>query len=242
MLDQDMLNENARKAVEWLQAKTKENPSQVPDYLAAADRFNAKCWTVRRRYLGLTREAKQAHAYQRIISVTQEDVLLEWMILDAQESHPWSREQLRQKVMQMSGGREPSAAWIKSFNKRHKEDMKFCGTSGLDPKRAQAFNQPSISEQFRQYGEAKEKKNYKPENLYNLDEKGVQIGGGRKQTGKKYYIPRNQRSKYKARDGNLELVTVIECCAADGTMLKPGFIFSGTNYEEEWFNVDNEIS
>lgn len=62
------------------------------------------------------------------------------------------------------------------------------------------------------------------------------MGGGRKRTGRKYFTATGDRTKYKARDGNLELVTVIEACCTDGSMLDPGFIFAGTgNYMTEWF-------
>lgn len=92
---------------------------------------------------------------------------------------------------------------------------------------------------------ARERYKYKTKNIYNYDEKGNQIGGGRKRMGKRYYIPRWARAKYKQRDDNLEIVTVIECCSADGVLLKPHFIFHGGKhtedgaiYEYEWFEED----
>ncbi|KIM59046.1 hypothetical protein SCLCIDRAFT_94999, partial [Scleroderma citrinum Foug A] len=46
---------------------------------------------------------------------------------------------------------------------------------------------------------------------------------------------------YKFRSDNLELVTIIECVCADGTSLKPGFVFSGKQFHPEWFQTDPKI-
>ncbi|PSR74652.1 hypothetical protein PHLCEN_2v9668 [Hermanssonia centrifuga] len=79
-------------------------------------------------------------------------------------------------------------------------------------------------------------------NVYNMDEKGLQIGGGRKSTGEKYLFGRLDPSKYKSRDANLELVTIIECVSADGVALVPGFVFQGgSSLEVEWLEVDDRI-
>ncbi|KAJ7710704.1 hypothetical protein B0H17DRAFT_888304, partial [Mycena rosella] len=58
-----------------------------------------------------------------------------------------------------------------------------------------------------------------------MDEKGIQLGGGRKNRGVKYIVSRHARARYRATDSNLELVTVIECISADGFSMKPGFVF-----------------
>lgn len=50
---------------------------------------------------------------------------------------------------------------------------------------------------------------------------------------------REQRSRVKLQSPDLELVTTIECVGADGSILKPGFVFSGKHvlhdkyFEEE---------
>jgi hypothetical protein len=49
------------------------------------------------------------------------------------------------------------------------------------------------------------------ENIYNMDEKGCQRGGERKNSNWKYFVHRLHRPKYRVRSGNLELVTIIEC-------------------------------
>ncbi|KDQ51643.1 hypothetical protein JAAARDRAFT_139901 [Jaapia argillacea MUCL 33604] len=126
--------------------------------------------------------------------------------------------------------------------RRHREVLKFCGTSGLDPKRAQAFNPNVMADYFKKLKAAMDEHQYELGNIYNFDETGMQIGGGRKRTGKKFFIPRSSRARYRKRDGNLELVTVVECACADGTMLEPGFIFQGKMWDRGWVKNHPDIS
>ena len=47
----------------------------------------------------------------------------------------------------------------------------------------------------------------------------------------------------RLRSVNLELVTTVECVAADGGHIAPGIIFEGKHqYEQAWFEVDPKIS
>ncbi|KAE9386202.1 hypothetical protein BT96DRAFT_743431, partial [Gymnopus androsaceus JB14] len=80
------------------------------------------------------------------------------------------------------------------------------------------------------------------ENVYNMDEKGVQMGGGRKNSQEKFFFSREDRMMYRQKGDSLELITIIDCVCADGTApIKPGFVFAGATKFEEWFEVDNEI-
>ena len=61
-------------------------------------------------------------------------------------------------------------------------------------------------------------------NVYNMDEKGIQMRGGRKGTHTKYYFSCDNKMKYKLQSDNLQLVTIIEAICADGTAeIGPGF-------------------
>jgi hypothetical protein len=112
------------------------------------------------------------------------------------------------------------------FLKRHPK-IKFGKPAGLDPKHASAFNEPVVKEFLELNQHLQKTYKVKPKNLYNMDEKGCQRGGGRKNSGQKYLIPSSQQPAYKLRSGNLELITIIECILADGSSLQPGFVFPG---------------
>jgi hypothetical protein len=75
-----------------------------------------------------------------------------------------------------------------------------------------------------------------------MDEKGVQCGGGHKAQAQKYVVPHSKRPKYKLWSANLELITIVDCVAADGGYLSSGIIFEGKQqYEQAWFEVDPKI-
>ena len=70
-----------------------------------------------------------------------------------------------------------------------------------------------------------------------MDEKGVQMGGGRKGRNQKYFFSTGQNDRTHLQDGNLQLMTIIECICADGTIIPPGFILEGKQgFCPEWFN------
>ncbi|KAF8218670.1 hypothetical protein L208DRAFT_1475305, partial [Tricholoma matsutake] len=129
----------------------------------------------------------------------------------------------------------PSKNWIYSFLKHH-PNIVLSKSAGLDLKCAKAFNHPVVNRYFDELAKLVEKLGIPLENMYNMDEKGCQRGGGKKTSRRKYLYSRRQRAKYKHRSANLELITIIEAICADGTELKPGFVFPGTSFCPEWFD------
>ncbi|EJF57418.1 DDE-domain-containing protein [Dichomitus squalens LYAD-421 SS1] len=223
-------NELYAEAVSWLDSHL--SPDGKPQYAAAHKKFPMLSYdTMRRRHLGLHKSHRDAHENQMLLTHAQEAVLVEWMKKDALEAHPWSRLKLKVRVEELCG-RMPSDAWIAAFAHRHPEEVRFRGTSALDPKRAQCFNPGTVKDHFEKFGEICG--NYRV--ILNFDETGRQKGGGRKRTGKKYFTATGDRTKYKARDASLELITIIEACCNDGSMIDPGFIFAGNvTWTTEWF-------
>jgi hypothetical protein len=65
-----------------------------------------------------------------------------------------------------------------------------------------------------------------PEHQWNMDEKGVQLGGGRKNSSTKFYSLKSHKVRYGIKDENLELVTIVECISAAGIVMPPSFILS----------------
>ena len=196
--------------------------------------------TLRNRFLGFTCPYRQAHGSQQLLAPEAERVLVDWIHYYLDTSHPLSRQTIRKKAKCICG-KKPSKGWICSFLLRWPE-IKLGKPSGLDPKRAQAFNRPVVGRYFKQLDDLVKKYDIPMENLYNMDEKGCQRGGGRKASSRKYFVPRTRRPKYKQRSANLELITIIECVCADGTNLKPGLVFQGKEFSPEWFDVDDDIT
>ncbi|KAH9944837.1 hypothetical protein B0H21DRAFT_862180 [Amylocystis lapponica] len=132
-----------RDACDWLRAQ----PGTL-NIRKAVDVFPGISYgTLRNRYLGKHRPARKAHSAQMLLSPEQEQTLVSWMAKDAREAHPWSRVKLKLRVQEMVG-RRPSDDWVKAFNRRNADVLRFRTTSGLDPKRAQCFNPTTVAEHF----------------------------------------------------------------------------------------------
>ncbi|THG93507.1 hypothetical protein EW026_g7744 [Hermanssonia centrifuga] len=200
---------------------------------AAAVKFEVSYWKLRSRYLKLHAPPHVAQK-RRLLTSVQEDVLVAWMRLWSAQGTPVSRQSLRVKVKNYTG-QKPSLRWIDNFKNRHPE-LVLRRPSPLDLKRAACFNRTAVSRHFKEFAAMIQSHGpFKTMHIYNVDEKGAQLGGGRKTTGVKYFHCRHNREKYRKRSANLELVTVIECVSADGAVLTPGFIFSGGWYDMAWF-------
>ena len=190
---------------------------------------------LRRRYLGQSRPSRKAHESQQLLSQAQEKILIEWVIYRSDTAHPINKHTLRRMAQDVCG-KMPCERWVEAFLKRNPE-VRLGKPSGLDPSRAWAFNKPVVSRHFELLAAIITKDDVPVENIYNMDEKGCQLGGGRKANMHKYLVPRNRRPRYKKRSGNLDLITIIECVGADGDSLRPGFVFSGKEFSAEWFDT-----
>lgn len=182
---------------------------------------------------------KQAQVKKRLLTEAQEKTLVEWTQHVGREGAGLSRTSIRVKVEELCG-RKPSLRWVDDFQSRSREEgvgIHYRRPKRLDPTRAKCFNQPTVEKHFRELQEIKEKYNIKVENTYNMDEKGIQLGGGRNGDTSKAFFSVDDTTRYKIRSDDLELVTIIECVSADGTSLTPGFIFAGATFEQEWFEV-----
>lgn len=138
-----------------------------------------------------------------------------------------------ESVAQCAGeisGQRMGESWPKRFLKRH-PDLKMKKTVGLEKARAKALNQTVVNEFFDMLADLITEYRILPENIYNMDEKGIQLGIGAKITA---MIDRDQKAVYSIEDGNRELVTVIEAICADGSVLHPSVIFQGQRRNLEW--------
>jgi len=191
--------------------------------------------TLSNRIKGKHKPARKSQASKQLLSDAEEDVLVDWIQYRSDTARPLSCRTLTKKVSQICG-KTVGQRWYLRFISRHPE-ICLGKPSGLDPKRAQCFNRATIDDHFCQLREVLDAKGIPWANIYNMDEKGCQRGGGRRMQAIKYLIPRNRRPRYKLRSANLELVTIIECVSADGESLPPGFIFPGKEFHPEWYRT-----
>ena len=124
-------------------------------------------------------------------------------------------------------GKKPGKNWVGQYMKRQPEVCQSRPGS-LDPKRAQNFN-PSNVAGF--YDLLKAIYDVYPDlpaqHIWNMDEKGLQLGGGRKRSKKYFHLKSLKRSKfYRIRSDNLELVTIIECISPACLSIPPAFVLA----------------
>ena len=218
----------------------------------AATYFKVSYPTLRRRHLQLTLSPSEAHINQRLLTAVEEKVVCEWAKYMGMTGHPISKDSLRVKIGDISSILQekrrktgiqhlPAKNWVYSFIERNPE-LKLKRPSGLDPKRAQNFNPSVVKHHFELLRDFLNAHNIPWENIYNMDEKGIQLGGGRKLDSTKFLYNRGQRNYVKSQSADLELVTTIECVGADGSLLKPGFVFCGKQVlHDEYFRVDGVL-
>jgi hypothetical protein len=120
-------------------------------------------------------------------------------------------------------GEDVPVSWARAFRQRH-PGLKGRWTTGLESCRARCLNWALISEYFDVLEELQLKYNFPPENIYNMDEKGIRMGVGARNM---VLVDRDQCTVYHVEDGNRELVTVIETTSPVGGPLRPCVIYEG---------------
>ncbi|KAH7101640.1 hypothetical protein BKA62DRAFT_618504 [Auriculariales sp. MPI-PUGE-AT-0066] len=209
----------------------------MPNYLAISEQHGVARGTLKNHFEQRTRAPQQAHANQQILSPLEERALVDWAIWNAAFGRPFDKNTARHRVYIMtSGAKKPGQKWFNKFLARHNTELKLCRAYGLDPKRAENFTKEAVLTHFRNLAYIINKYNIPPENWYNSDEKGVQMGGGRNSDPRKFIFSKADLRKYRLKSDNLELVTIIETTCADGTdCINPCFIGQPGDYGE-WFH------
>lgn len=206
------------------------------NFAATASQFNVLESTLCARFNGLHQSHTEAHVGEQYITPSQEAILLAWCHHLGHMSIPLSRETVRAKAGEIKGdGTIPGNTWFKRYVRHNSDTLTFKKASGLDPKRAKNFNRATVEEHLRSFKEMLEKFGIPWENVYNMDEKGIQLGGGRKGSRRKFLYSRVQRERLRIKSDNLELVTVIEAVCCDGNAhIQPGFVAQAGDLGEWW--------
>jgi hypothetical protein len=181
--------------------------------------------------------------------MAEEETVCTWIKYMGMTGHPIAKELLHVKIADISALLQekqtltgkchlPSRNWIYFFLAQHPK-LELKRPTGLNPKCTQCFNPTVVKQHFQLLGDFLTQHNIPWENVYNMDEKGIQLGGSRKLDNTRYLYFQNQQNRVKLQSADLELVMTIECIAADGFILKPGFVFCGKHtlhdgyFEEE---------
>ena len=192
--------------------------------------FDVPKSTLSDRYNG-TPTRQESHHHERRLTNAQEDVLVQWIKAHGRRGVPLSASTITDHASILAG-EQIGPSWHGRFMERH-PDLKTRWTWGLEKCRATNLNRPTVNNFYDIYDDLITKYNIPQENIYNMDEKGVQLGVGKRVAA---IVDRDQKAVYSVEDGDRELVTIIETVCADGTALKPTVIFQGKRTNLGWAN------
>lgn len=196
--------------------------------------------TIWRRMTGRTKRRRKAHQSQQLLTDIQEEVLINYAKFLSLSGFPLSKRTIAPKVQALCGKR-PGRFWVYRFLDRHPE-CTLGRPTGLDPKRAKCFNFTNVDLHFKRLQAVIIEHGIPWENIHNLDEIGIQLGGGRKSTGELFIFQMTDKTRYKIKSENLELVTILESICGDGTApVNPCVVFSGTKMCEEWLEHEDVL-
>lgn len=120
--------------------------------------------------------------------------------------------------------------WISRFLNRHSHLASKFSTQ-VQKQRIVSSNPKVLRQSFDILGPLIKKNSIQPYNIYNMDEKGLQMG---KSARVKVICMHGRKSPPLMQDGNRELITAIETIAADGTFLPPMIIYKGQAQLAQW--------
>lgn len=172
---------------------------------------------------------KQAHEHQQRLTNSQEQVLQEWIRVRGLRGVPLSLSVLGSYVSHIVG-QDVGTSWPRRYLVRHPE-LQTKMTTSLEACRAKALNETSVNAYFDLLQSVIRGYNVKVENIWNMDEKGIQLGIGRRFSA---LIDRDQKTVHSVESGSRDLVTIIEAVCADGKALRPSVIFQGIRRDLRW--------
>lgn len=238
MEDSSLLNNSVPKEtrIQLALSDLKANKFSSPNAAALSYGLNSK--TLRERWTGKRKAPADAHESQMILTNAEKDALTSWCIHLSLVGQPLTRQTIGSSIYEIAG-KQPGSTYIDVFISSNKH-LVMRKPTGIDPKRALAFNQSTVARHFELLDFAVSSNNIPPTNEYNMDEKGIQLGGGKKGNGRKFICGQKQRASIRLRNSNLELVTVVECIPAKGEPLPPAFILAGEpgNHQGRWFEQE----
>ncbi|TEB28307.1 hypothetical protein FA13DRAFT_1618244, partial [Coprinellus micaceus] len=103
--------------------------------------------------------------------------------------------------------------WVERFMEWQKDTLKVKWTQALEKCRTQVLNLMAVKEFFEELIRIVERYDIRLENIYNMDEKGVQLGVGGSITA---IIDRDLKMAYNIEEGSREHVTILEVACMDG--------------------------
>ncbi|KAJ3494531.1 hypothetical protein NLJ89_g10787 [Agrocybe chaxingu] len=118
--------------------------------------------------------------------------------------------------------------WTHHFAKKNSACIKVSWVTALEEKWDQGANPHANEAWWNLLCETLTKYNIKPENIYGVDEVGIQAQGGEQE---RVFGSQKKTPQYQQCAGSRENITVLVTICADGTSQAPAVIFKGSTFQ-----------
>ena len=193
----------------------------------ASHLFGPPIATISNRLRGITAH-KDAHQSQQYLTLAQEKVLAQYCRSRGWRRDPVDVAELQALVKQISG-KDVGINWHLTFAKRH-PGIKFRWAKRGEAKRASGLNRDNVKSFFTELKKAMD--NIKVENIWNCDEKGLQVNGGVLR--RRVLAPSEQKEAKISSNESRKMVTILECTNPVGVAIRPLIIHEGAEKDGEW--------
>ncbi|RYN15563.1 hypothetical protein AA0115_g12988, partial [Alternaria tenuissima] len=212
-----------QEAIEEIESR---EPGEHFPYQQLAKKYGVNRCTLARRHKGLT----EAYGVKHLSFHPQHETeLVRYIDTLTERRLPPTREMIQRFASDLAG-KAVSETWVSRFLHRHPNHLISGYSKGMSKLRCKADSGAKYSLYFKLLHEKMEEYNVQPTHIFNMDEKGFQLGR----------IGRTKRIFSKARwdkkgvrqpleDGSSEWITVVACICSDGSVLSPSLIFKAAN-------------
>ena len=214
-------------------------PGEKINYTKTARKYGISRSTLSRRHRGVQHTRAEQYNDQRTLNNGQAKTLIKWINDLTDKGLSPTLEMLRNFAKELTG-KKPGKQWPTRFLKKYDDQLTARYTTGIDSQRKRADSAYKYSLYFELMAKKLKEYDIRPEDMYNMDEKGFLIGVLSK--GKRIFSrSKLERGGFKQRlqDENREWITTIACISADGSFLSPGLIYQAVsgNIQDSWLQV-----
>jgi hypothetical protein len=215
--------ENIKKALE---ACSKTNPTRI-SIAEAARQYHIHPKTLGARARG-RKSRDDAHAYRRLLTHSQEEMLVRWCQNRGWRGEPVGLLDLNAMVEEIAK-QKVGNSWIRRFLERNPEVRPRWAKRG-ESKQASGLNRFNVKSFFEALAKARE--GVDPDCIWNCDEKGIMENGGTIR--RRVVVASDQKDPKITADESRKMVTILECVSAVGASTRPLVIHEGAEKDAEW--------
>jgi AraC-like DNA-binding protein len=150
-------------------------PGEPINYTAIAKRFGVERSMLSRRHRGVTSSKANQYEQQRILTNQHEKELINYINKLTDRGLFASHEMLRNFAKEITG-EKPGKHWPGRFLKRHQDDLISTYTTAIDAARKRADSAYKYALYFELLSRQLDEYDLRPEDIYNMAEKGFMIG------------------------------------------------------------------